>query len=160
MWGTERPLAASDLPEQMVDLGLDGGFVVATVFDQVDGARRIGPGVDQEVAHLVVDDVLSREPEHGLINRLDRARVRGHEPLGAGESCVEARIAEDEQRAMALEVRQPQARFGDDAERTLAAGHQLREVDGRPVGRGHVHQVVSRHVAAQLREGARDIVAT
>ena len=60
---------------------------------------------------------------------------------------------------MAFEVRQSEARLGDHAERTFAAGHELREVDARAVGGRHVDQVVARHVAPQLREGARDFVA-
>ena len=60
---------------------------------------------------------------------------------------------------MVLEVRQAQARLGHHAERAFAAGHELGEIDGRAVGRRHVGQVVARHVAPQLREGARDLFA-
>jgi hypothetical protein len=44
----ERALAARDLGDELFDLGLHVGFVVAGVFDQVDGARRRVPGVQKK----------------------------------------------------------------------------------------------------------------
>ena len=86
----------------------------------------------------------ARQGEHGLVERLDRSRVGRDEPLGARERVVEARVAEHEERVVALEVREPEPRLGDDAERSLAPGHELREVDARPVGRRHAGEVVAR----------------
>ena len=152
-----RRLAIS--AEQRLDLVLDAGFVVATVLDEVDGARRVGPGVDEEVAYLIVDHVVLREPEDGLVEGLHRARIGRDEPLGAGERGVEARVAKHQQRTVAFEVRQAEPGLGDHAERALASGDELGEIDGQSIGRRHVHEVVPGHVAPQLREGARDVFA-
>src|SRR5690606_28640076 len=86
---------------ELLHLGRDGGRIVRFELDEVDrGERRLVRALRDEVRDRVPDEVLLREPDDGVVDRLDRARIGAHEHAGGTEGGVEVRVADRDELAV------------------------------------------------------------